>query len=90
MLTQAAVCVFSQSQMFPLSGDYTGFFKMKEPGGQKRVVDEVNLNLLKNSAGGWNIAGSGKNNIGEYNVVGVLFDKQDVTAQIELFRIYTK
>ena len=71
------------TEVFPISGRYTGWFNFAENGKKTRYTDrDVVLKFKKNNAGYYNVEGRGSNNFGKYNITGA-FDKDHI---ITLFR----
>lgn len=71
------------TEVFPISGRYTGWFNYAENGKKTRYTDrDVVLKFKKNNAGYFNVEGRGSNNFGKYNITGT-FDKDHI---ITLFR----
>ncbi|CAM9843198.1 unnamed protein product [Chrysoparadoxa australica] len=71
---------------FPKSGQYDAFFIIQGRAGQEKVLEQdLRLSFVVNSAGSWNVAGSGFNRFGQFRVTGVL--EQD--GNIQVFREYS-
>ena len=71
------------TDVFPVSGRYTGWFNFTEDGKTTRVTEkDVVLKFKKNNAGYFNVEGKGTNIFGKYNISGTL-NKENV---ITLFR----
>mmetsp|Transcript_12922 Transcript_12922/g.15438 ORF Transcript_12922/g.15438 Transcript_12922/m.15438 type:complete len:759 (-) Transcript_12922:146-2422(-) len=74
----------SQSQY---SGIYSGYFMLMQGDGKPPLkVDEkrVHLTYILNSAGGFNVQGTGKNRFGQFSMNGTV----SVDNNVELFRAY--
>jgi len=72
-----------QTDVFPISGRYTGWFNFTEDGKKTRITErDVVLKFKKNNAGYYNVEGKGTNMFGKYSISGTL-DKENT---ITLFR----
>ncbi len=72
-----------QTDIFPISGRYTGWFNYTEDGKKTRYTErDVVLKFKKNNAGYYNVEGKGTNMFGKYSISGTL-DKENI---ITLFR----
>ena len=69
---------------FPISGKYTGFFRLTdEKGNTSRIPErDVTLKFKKNNAGFYNVEGRGANIFGKYNISGTM----DTDNIITIFR----
>lgn len=79
------------TEIFPFGGAYSGWYKLKEQGGRKDMKHEereVQLAFQRNSAGGYNVEGLGRNQYGQYKIKGLLTEVKTDTALCEIFRIY--
>ncbi len=71
------------TDVFPISGRYTGWFHYTEDGKKTRYTErDVILKFKMNNAGYYNVEGRGTNIFGKYNITGTL-DKENI---ITLFR----
>lgn len=73
---------------FPHTGNYRGYFLVRQPPKPVTKVDEDELHLAfeRNSAGGWNVNGSGRNVYGPFTITGRL----GADRRLEVFRAYPK
>ncbi len=73
------------TDIFPISGRYTGWFNYTEDGKKSRQTErDVVLRFKLNNAGYYNVEGKGTNIFGKYNITGTL-DKDNV---ITIFRVF--
>lgn len=80
-LTMDLVC--GLGWQLPMDGTYQGFFWITLKQLQK-MEDTCQLQFAPNSAGGWNISGSGKNKCGTYQITGTVSAEKN----LELFRLF--
>lgn len=73
---------------FPYTGRYQGHFFVRQPPKPVTKVEENELHLAfaKNSAGGWNVEGSGRNIYGPFSITGRL----GADRRLEVYRAYAK
>lgn len=73
---------------FPYTGRYQGHFFVRQPPKPVTKVEENELHLAfaKNSAGGWNVEGSGRNVYGPFSITGRL----GADRRLEVYRAYAK
>eukprot|EP00518_Triparma_eleuthera_P000858 CAMPEP_0182458404 /NCGR_PEP_ID=MMETSP1319-20130603/3751_1 /TAXON_ID=172717 /ORGANISM="Bolidomonas pacifica, Strain RCC208" /LENGTH=617 /DNA_ID=CAMNT_0024657085 /DNA_START=30 /DNA_END=1879 /DNA_ORIENTATION=+ len=71
---------------------YTGWFKMKQKSGSKKVNErQVALKFAPNADGtGHNVAGVGLNDFGRFKVVGTFFPLSETAGRMELYKWYTQ
>lgn len=69
------------TDVFPLSGRYTGWFLLTQPDGSRVTVQErdVNLKFKKNSDGYYNVEGRGSNGFGKYTISGTMSKDNEIT-----------
>lgn len=71
---------------FPHSGVYQGYFLVRQgPRPALKVVEnELQINFVKNSGGGWNVEGKGHNIYGTFTITGCL----GADRRLEVYRTY--
>lgn len=76
------------ASLFPHCGDYKGHFLVRQPPKPVIKVDENDLHLsfARNSAGGWNVDGNGRNIYGMFTITGLL----GTNRKLEVYRAYHK
>ncbi|CAM9094015.1 unnamed protein product, partial [Scytosiphon promiscuus] len=73
---------------FPHTGNYQGHFLVRQPPKPVTKVEEKDLHIafVRNSAGGWNVDGRGRNVYGSFTITGRL----GADRQLEVYRAYQK
>lgn len=73
---------------FPYTGNYQGHFLVRQPPKPVSKIEEKDLHIafVKNSGGGWNVEGRGKNVYGTFTITGRL----DADRRLEVYRTYLK
>lgn len=73
---------------FPHTGKYQGHFLVRQPPKPVTKVEEKDLHItfVRNSAGGWNVEGRGRNVYGTFTITGRLGSDR----QLEVYRAYQK
>lgn len=73
---------------FPHTGKYQGHFLVRQPPKPVSKIEEKDLNItfVKNSGGGWNVEGRGRNVYGAFTITGRL----DADCRLEVYREYQK
>ncbi|CAN0087360.1 unnamed protein product, partial [Hapterophycus canaliculatus] len=77
-----------QPVRFPHTGNYQGHFLVRQPPKPVTKVEEKDLHIafVRNSAGGWNVEGRGRNVYGTFTITGRLGPDR----QLEVYRAYQK
>ena len=79
------------ARSFPLDSEsYKGSFQLKKSGSRySTIVDtQVVMKFRKNTAGTYNVHGTGVNEIGVFDLTGTLIESGKTGGQVELYRIY--
>lgn len=73
---------------FPHTGNYQGHFLVRQPPKPVSKIEEKDLHIafVRNSGGGWNVEGSGRNVYGAFTITGRL----DANRRLEVYRAYPK
>mmetsp|Transcript_7582 Transcript_7582/g.15242 ORF Transcript_7582/g.15242 Transcript_7582/m.15242 type:complete len:1299 (-) Transcript_7582:1091-4987(-) len=75
---------------FPIdSAHYKGSFKLRRGARNQNIVDkQIVLKFRKNKQGSYNVHGVGINQIGKFNLVGILINSGRGSGHVELYRMY--